>query len=120
MGSRAEIRLIFPGRVFSRRVGFRYEWMAFLIAYDITGSSPGEFAELDARERVSAVHYGAAKWDRICQGKKVSFTHNDMTAALNRAPMASNVLLANKMSETQLPEWYAKTLEEGDGDKKKA
>ena len=113
---RVEIRLKFPGIPRKRKIGFRYEWKAWLLAYDTLGVDIQEFGEMDPDKQITAIHYGAAVWDRMTKGRNVYFTYDDMVTALSKASKEDNILLADTMGNAQFPEWM-KNLE---GNKKKA
>jgi hypothetical protein len=98
-------------------VGFRYEWKAWLLAYECFGIGPEEFGKLDYEKQVTAIHYGAAFWDRIKRGKRVYFTFEDIVYALNKASKEDNMKLAQTMAKARWPEWM-KNVVEGE-DKKK-
>lgn len=112
---RVEIRLKFPGIPLRRKVGFRYEWKAWLLACDVFKIDMPEFSELELDIQVTAIHYGAAAWDMMTKGRRVYFTYDDMVRALNKASKEDNILLAETMKKAQWPEWM-KNLQD---DKKK-
>jgi len=101
---RTEIKLKFPG-CRRRRVAFRYEWKAWLLAYEVMKMGPEEFHELPPDVQLTAVHYGAAVWERMVHRKSTYFTYDDMVEALNKASKEDNILLATTMGEARFPEW---------------
>lgn len=105
---RTTLKLKFPGIPRRRVIGFRYEYAAWLIAYDLFGVDLDEFSNLDADKQITAIHYGAAVWDRVKLGKGVYFTYEEMVGALSRASKAENIHLAEVMSNAQFPEWMSK------------
>lgn len=113
---RVEIRLKFPGIPFSRKIGFRYEWKAWLLAYEVFGLDIEQFGDMEPDMQVTAIHYGAAAWDMMTKGRRLYFTYDQMVGALSKASKEDNILLANTMANAQFPEWM-KNLQD---DKKKA
>ena len=100
------------------KVGFSYEWKAWLIAYDLFNMGPEEFAKLNLEKQVTAIAYGAAAWYRMQKGKKVYFTYDDIADAMMKASKAENLMLSHAMSYAQFPEWL-QPLSEGDKKKEK-
>lgn len=115
-----ELRLRFRGVPWKLRVGFCFEWKAWLIAYDHQQTSPGEFGKLDMERQISAIIYGAACWDRIKKKKKIFFSDKDLEGALMRASKADNLKLIAAMRYAQFPNWLQAGMPPGDDDKKKA
>ena len=98
------------------KVGFDYEWKAWLIAYDLFSVDPQEFSKLDLDKQITGLAFGAASWHRIKQGKNVFFTYDDLSQALLKATKAENQKLINTMSYAKFPDW----LKDGtESDKKK-
>ena len=97
------------------RVGFSYEWKAWLLAYDHFNCSPEEFSKMDIDKQSTALAFGAAAWDRMKKGKKVFFTYEDIVLALLKASKEENIKLAMAMSYASFPKW----LKAEGADKKK-
>ena len=110
-----QLSLRFPGIPWRIRVGFDYEWKAWLIAYDLKGMEPEDFSKLPIDQQMDALAYGAAAWHCMKKGKKVFFTPDNMTKALMRASKQENLLLAEAMTYAQFPAW----LKANDDAKKK-
>lgn len=99
------LRLKFKRIPFKIKVGFDYEWKAWLIAYDHLKISPEEFAQMDLDRQLTVLAFGAASWHRIKQGKNVPFSYDDLIAALLRASKAENQRLTETMSYAKFPDW---------------
>ena len=82
----AELRLKFRGVPWKIRVGFSYEWKAWLIAYDIAAATPEEFAKLPLETQKNLLAYGAAAWHLMKRRKKVFFAPDDIATALRSKP----------------------------------
>lgn len=121
---RTEIRLNFRrtgffrilGRFRKINVGFRFEWKAWLVAYDVFNIDPDSFTKLDPEKQFTALCYGAAVWDRVQLGKSIFFTYDDIRIGLDRATKEENKRLGETIQYAQFPEWLKKTITE---DKKK-
>ncbi len=121
---RTEIRLNFKrtgffrilGRFRKVNVGFRFEWKAWLIAYDVFDVDPDSFTRLDPEKQITALCYGAAVWDCVKTGKKTFFTYDDIWIALDKATKEENKRLGETIKEAQFPEWLKNIVPE---DKKK-
>ena len=100
-----EISLKFKRVPWRFKVGFTYEWKAWLIAYDVFSLSPEEFGKLDADKQITALAYGAASWHLMKQGKNVFFTFADIDQALLHASKAENLQLIKTMSYAKFPDW---------------
>ena len=101
----AEISLKFKRVPWRIKVGFSYEWKAWLIAYDLLGMGPEEFGKIDVDKQLSALAFGAASWYRLKQGKSVFFTSEDIETALLNASKADNIEVINAMKYAQFPPW---------------
>jgi len=110
------INLKFKGCPWKIRIGFSYEWKAWLIAYDLFDCSPEEFNKMPIDKQSTAVAYGAAAWDRIKKGKKVFFTYDNIVEALLKATKEENMRLVKALEYAQFPKW----LKGDTGGKKKA
>jgi hypothetical protein len=106
-----ELKLKFGRR--KRKVGFCFEWKAWLIAYDVFDVEPDEFLKKEPEDQMNALAYGAAFWFCVRRRKKVFFTYQQITDALLLASRAENLKLATAMKYAQFPEWFTP-------DKKKA
>lgn len=106
------IKLKFPGIPFSRKVGFRYEMNAWLLAYDALGVEIDEFVKLDPEVQITAIHYGAAVWEMMTHRRRVYFSLDQMIGALNKASKKDNILLANTMGNAQFPKWFTRLPDE--------
>jgi len=121
---RTEIKLNFRRTGFSKIFGrfrkvnveFRFEWAAWLIAYDIFNIDPDSFTKLDLEKQIIALCYGAAKWDRIQLGKKIFFTYDDIKIGLDKATKEENRKLGETIKEAQFPDWLKNIVPD---DKKK-
>jgi len=113
---RTEIRLNFKrtgffriiGRFRKINIGFRFEWKAWLIAYDVFNVDPDSFTKLDPEKQIIALCYGAAIWDRIQSGKNVFFTYDDIRIGLDKATKEENRRLGETIKEAQFPDWLQK------------
>jgi len=101
----AEISLKFKRCPWRFKVGFTYEWKAWLIAYDHFAVGPEEFSKLDIDKQVTGLAYGAASWHLIKKRRKVFFTYNDLAEALLKASKAQNLILTKTMSYASFPDW---------------
>jgi len=101
----AEINLKFKRCPWRFKVGFTYEWKAWLIAYDHFDLSPGEFLKLEREKQEMGLAYGAAAWHLLKKGKNVFFTYDDLAEALLKASKAENMKLTNAMSSASFPDW---------------
>lgn len=101
-----------------RKVGFWFEWKAWLIAYDIFKTDPVKFSKLPIDDQMTALIYGGAVWHCIQTGKKLRFDYPDLKEALNQASKIDNSIICSAITEAQFPDWMAKLVEEGK-DKKK-
>lgn len=99
-----ELRLRFGLR--KRKVGFCFEWKAWLIAYDVYDCEPDEFLKKDQEDQVNALAYGAAFWFCVRRRKKVFFTYPQIVRALNRATREENKKLGEALKFAQFPEWF--------------
>jgi len=99
-----------------RKVGFTYEWKAWLMAWDMTGGNPEDFGKQPLDLQMSSLAYGAASWYQMKRGKPMRYTFGQVTEALLRASKADNIRLAKAMEYAQFPEW----IKQGEDGKKKA
>lgn len=99
-----ELRLKFGRR--KRKVGFCFEWKAWLIAYDVFDLEPEEFLKKDPEDQMNALAYGAAFWFCVRRRTKVFFSYEDIVRALNKATREENKKLAEAMKYAQFPEWF--------------
>jgi hypothetical protein len=106
-----ELKLKFGRR--KRKVGFCFEWYAWLIAYSLFDCEPDEFMKKDQEEQLNALAYGAAYWFCIRRGKKIFFTYEDIIQALNKATREENKQIVEAFNYAQFPEWF-----KGDNKKK--
>ena len=95
-----ELKLKFGRR--KRKVGFCFEWKAWLIAYDVFDCEPSEFMEKEPEEQMNALAYGAAFWYCVRRRTKVFFTY----PALNKATREENKKLGEALKFAQFPEWF--------------
>ena len=109
-----EISLKFKRVPWRFKVGFTYEWKAWLLAYDHFNVGPEEFSKLDIDKQITGLAYGAASWHRIKQGKKVFFTFADIDQTLLHASKAENLKLIKAMTYAQFPDWLKGKMPEGD------
>jgi hypothetical protein len=109
-----EISLKFKRVPWRIKVGFSYEWKAWLITYDLFSVDPEEFSKLDLDKQITSLAFGAASWHKIKQGKNVFFTYNDLSQALLKATKSENQKLINTMSYAIFPDWLRKGTIEGD------
>ncbi|TSA54102.1 MAG: hypothetical protein D4R45_04520 [Planctomycetaceae bacterium] len=100
-----QLRLRIRGIPWRVKVGFDYEWKAWLLAYDITETDPAEFLKLDIDRQVIILAYGAAAWHLMKHGKNVYFTPEDIAEALLRATKEENNQLVAAMAYARWPEW---------------
>jgi len=100
-----ELRLKFRGVPWKIRVGFSYEWKAWLIAYDIAAATPEEFAKLPLETQKNLLAYGAAAWHLMKRRKKVFFAPDDIATALMRASQADGLTLNRALSYARFPDW---------------
>ncbi len=91
--------------LFKRTVRFDYEWKAWLLAYDLCGVGPDEFAKLDLDKQINALSYGAAQWHQMKKGKTVRFNYEELSKALLKASKADNQKLIDAMSYAKFPKW---------------
>lgn len=89
------------------KVGFCFEWKAWLIAYDVFDLEPEEFNKLDPEKQMNALAYGAAFW-YVIKKRKGSFklSYEDIATALSRATLAENRILAEALKFAQWPDWF--------------
>ena len=99
------LRLKIRGIPWKVKIGFDYEWKAWLLAYDITQTGPTEFIKLDTDRQVMILAYGAAAWHLMKRGRNVYFTPEDIAEALLRATKAENNQLVAAMAYARWPEW---------------
>ena len=109
------LRLKFKGIPWKVKVGFDYEWKAWLLAYDTTNTGPEEFSKLPHDYQVNALAYGAAAWHLIKRNRPVMFDLADIAQGLLWATKEENNQLVAAMSYARWPEW----MREIKGDKKK-
>jgi hypothetical protein len=110
------IRLKFKRVPWRIKVGFTYEWKAWLIAYDLFKVTPDGFSKMDYDKQITGLAFGAASWYLMKQGKNVFFSYEQLILALLKASKAENQKLALAMTYASFPEW----LKEGtDASKKK-
>ena len=103
-----------------RKIGFWFEWKAWLIAYDIYDTDPVEFTKLPVDDQMTALIYGGAVWNCIQTGKKQFFDYPDIKEALNYASKLDNIIIYEAIKEAQFPEWMKEIVKEESGkDKKK-
>lgn len=88
-----------------KKVGFCFEWKAWLIAYDVFDLEPEEFNKLDPEKQMNALAYGAAMWYAVKKRIRFKLFYEDIVKALSRATLAENRLLAEAMKNAQWPEW---------------
>jgi len=104
-----------------RKVGFWFEWKAWLIAYDIFKVGPVEFTKLPVDDQMTSLIYGGAVWHCIQTRKKMLFDYPELKEALNQASKMENGIICSAIGEAQFPEWMKKMVKEVDeGDKKKS
>jgi len=108
-----EISLKFKRVPWRFKVGFTYEWKAWLLAYDHFNVGPEEFSKLDIDKQITGLAYGAAAWHLLKNGKKVFFTYNDLAEALLKASKAQNLILDNARSYASFPDWLKAGTEAG-------
>ena len=89
-----------------KKIGFCFEWKAWLIAYDVFDLDPEEFQKKDPDEQMNALAYGAAMWYAIKKRKRFKLFYEDIVRALNRASLAENKKLAEALKFAQWPEWF--------------
>ena len=111
---RIEIRLNFRrpiGLGFRKiKVGFRFEWAAWLIAYDVFDVGPDDFNKLSVDDQFNALAFGAAAWDCTQTGKRMFFNHKDIKIALDKASKEENRKIGETIKEAQFPEWLKKLV----------
>ena len=108
-----EINLKFSRVPWRFRVGFSYEWKAWLIAYDHFATDPAGFSKLDYEQQITGLAFGAASWHLLKRGEKVFFTYDKLSEALLRASKAENLKLIEAMKYAQFPQWLKEGTEEG-------
>lgn len=101
-----------------RKIGFWFEWKAWLIAYDLHKTDPVEFTKLPVDDQMTALVYGGAVWHCIQTGKKRFFDYPDMKEALNQATKLENSTICNAINEAQFPDWMKKMVDEVKEDEK--
>jgi hypothetical protein len=89
-----------------KKVGFCFEWKAWLIAYDVFDEDPEEFNKRDPDEQMNALAYGAAMWYAIKKRRKFGLFYEDICKALGRATLEENKKLAAALKFAQWPEWF--------------
>ena len=109
----AEISLKFKRVPWRFKVGFTYEWKAWLLAYDHFAVGPEEFSKLDIDKQITGLAYGAAAWHLLKNGKKVFFRYVDLEEALLKATKAENMKLTDAMSYAKFPDWLKACNEAG-------
>jgi hypothetical protein len=107
-----ELKLKFRGVPWKIKVGFSFEWKAWLIAYDLFDVSIEEFQKLDSEEQMTALCYGAAYWDRMKKGKRIFFSYEDIIFALDKATKEENKQLGEALNYAHFPEWLKKGMPE--------
>ncbi len=100
-----QLNLRFPGMPWKFKVGFVFEWKAWLIAYDLLKIGPEEFNALPSEQQLATITYAAAAWYRMKNGKKVFFTRDQLTAALMNASKADNLRIIHALHYAQFPDW---------------
>ncbi len=89
-----------------KKIGFCFEWKAWLIGYDVFDLEPEEFQKKDPDEQMNALCYGAAMWYAIKKRVKFKYSYEDISLALSRASLAENRILADRLKYAQWPEWF--------------
>lgn len=89
-----------------KKVGFCFEWKAWLIAWDVFDLEPDEFLKKDPNDQMNALAYGAAFWYAVKKRKKFKLFYEDIVQALNRASLGENKKLAEALKFAQFPEWF--------------
>jgi hypothetical protein len=100
-----KLRLKFPRRLFKRKIGFCFEWQAWLIAYDVLDVKPDEFMKKDPEEQMNASAYGGAIWFCINNRRRIFFTYKDLVKALNKSSMAKSRKIEKTLKFAQYPGW---------------
>jgi len=101
-----EVELSLPFGWRKRKVGFCFEWKAWMIGYDVFDCEPDEFTEKDPEDQFTALAYGAAFWYCVRRRKRVFFTYADIVRALNKASKEENKKIAQAFKYAQFPEWF--------------
>ena len=99
------LRLKIRGIPWKVKIGFSFEWKAWLLAYDQTQTGPEEFSKLLPDVQLNALAYGAATWHLLKQGRKVYFSPDEIAEALLKATKAENNQLLSAMNYARWPEW---------------
>ena len=102
-----------------RKIGFWFEWKAWLIAYDIYDTDPVEFTKLPVDDQMTALIYGGAVWNCIQTGKRQFFDYPDIKEALNQATKLENGIIYSAINEAQFPDWMQEMIKEDGKSKKK-
>lgn len=100
-----EIKLKLPHKLFKRKVKFTFEWAAWIFAWQHYNCPPEEFEELPMEEKLMAVSYGAALWERVKSKKKVFFSFGDIYSGLMKATREENTRIGEAMKYAQYPDW---------------
>lgn len=99
------LQLKIRGIPWKLKIGFDYEWKAWLLAYDLMQVGPEEFNKLDFDRQLTALAYGAAAWHLLKNGRRVYFTYEDIAEALLKATKAENKQLEQAMAYAKFPDW---------------
>jgi len=100
-----------------RKVGFWFEWKAWLIAYELHETDPVGFTKLPIDDQMTALIYGGALWHCVKTGKRQFFDYPDMKEALNQASKLENSTICTAIGEAQFPDWMKKMVKEKAEDK---
>jgi len=117
-----EVRLKFKrrihlfGRVFSFgfksvKVGLEFNYMAFLSAFGAKNLDVTDIEEIDNNEKISIIVYGAAVEYCRTNKKRIFFTLDDITTALEMASLKLNQDIAKTMTYARMPDWLQSIMD---------
>ena len=93
------------------KIGFTFNYRAFLNAFDFTGVDLSGMDDMSNTEKVANICYGAAL--EYCREKKalVFFDKEDIKNALLMASLGTNEDIGKAMSFAKMPDWLQTVMD---------
>lgn len=105
------VRTLSFNRYPKANIGFEFNYMAFLSAFGSNNLDVTNIEEMDNNEKISVIVYGAALEYCRTNKKKIFFTHDDISNALEMASLKLNQKILKSMSYARMPDWLQSIMD---------
>lgn len=105
------VRMIPFFNYFKIKIGFEFNYRAFLLAYGSSDQAIDDVETLSNSDKIAIIVYGAAIEYCRSHKKQIFFDKQDITDALLMASLQTNEQIGNAMKQAKMPDWLESLVE---------